>query len=241
MNQTALATAMKVEPQHITNWKARGMPPAQHAAAAAAVGVRIEELLGVSRGTGLGGGSLNEPPAAYLVSNRNKKRLTVREIVRAQSGGLLEAIPQVEGADLGFVETIEDVTDLVAVRVRGDGLSPVYDDGMVLVIKPGAPCAQFERVHITLVDGTRLCKKLLGMTDEVVVVSDFKSQEQRTIERTAVLRIDPIAFAYGSSFWQRGDSAHSSLPGVIGNTAPAHGDLAGGTSQLGDLEEASAP
>lgn len=48
MNQSQLAEAIKVEPQHITNWKSRGMPAAQHAAAARAVRMTVDELLGLT-------------------------------------------------------------------------------------------------------------------------------------------------------------------------------------------------
>ncbi len=44
MNQRQLADALDVRPQHVTNWKARGMPAAMHAAAAKVVRMSIEEL-----------------------------------------------------------------------------------------------------------------------------------------------------------------------------------------------------
>lgn len=58
LKQTQLAEALKVEPQHITNWKSRGMPAAQHAAAARAVRLSVDELLGMT------------PPSEYPLAHR---------------------------------------------------------------------------------------------------------------------------------------------------------------------------
>lgn len=45
MNQTEFAVAMGVLPQHVTNWKKRGMPPEHHRQAAKVVGITVDELL----------------------------------------------------------------------------------------------------------------------------------------------------------------------------------------------------
>lgn len=46
MDQTALAAAMGVQPQHITNWKRRGLPPAQLPLAAQVLRCSVDFLLG---------------------------------------------------------------------------------------------------------------------------------------------------------------------------------------------------
>ena len=45
LNQSRLAELMDVLPQHITNWKDRGLPPGQFVRAARAVGITVEQLL----------------------------------------------------------------------------------------------------------------------------------------------------------------------------------------------------
>lgn len=45
MNQTKFAREMGVLPQHVTNWKKRGMPPEHYRQAAKVVGITIDELL----------------------------------------------------------------------------------------------------------------------------------------------------------------------------------------------------
>lgn len=58
MNQSQLAAAIDVGPQDITNWKSRGMPSAKHAAAAQAVRLTVDELLGLT------------PPSEYPLAHR---------------------------------------------------------------------------------------------------------------------------------------------------------------------------
>jgi len=45
MNQTKFAEKMGVLPQHVTNWKKRGMPPEHYRQAAQVVGITIDALL----------------------------------------------------------------------------------------------------------------------------------------------------------------------------------------------------
>lgn len=46
MNQSALARLIGVLPQHITNWKSRGVPPEKYVALADALDCSMDELLG---------------------------------------------------------------------------------------------------------------------------------------------------------------------------------------------------
>lgn len=46
MNQSALARLIGVLPQHITNWKSRGVPPEKYVAIADALDCSLDELLG---------------------------------------------------------------------------------------------------------------------------------------------------------------------------------------------------
>jgi len=48
MNQVEFAAAMDTLPQHVTNWKRRGMPPEHHARAAKVLHWTIEQLLGLT-------------------------------------------------------------------------------------------------------------------------------------------------------------------------------------------------
>lgn len=46
MNQSALAARLGVLPQHVTNWKTRGLPAEQYQPIAEALGRSVDELLG---------------------------------------------------------------------------------------------------------------------------------------------------------------------------------------------------
>ncbi|KAA0911858.1 helix-turn-helix domain-containing protein [Pusillimonas sp. ANT_WB101] len=46
MNQSAFAARLGVLPQHVTNWKSRGLPAEQYQPIAEALGRSIDELLG---------------------------------------------------------------------------------------------------------------------------------------------------------------------------------------------------
>jgi hypothetical protein len=61
MNQSAFARKMRVSPQDVTNWKARGMPPEHHARAAEVTGHTIDELV---RGLAVSGAQAPAPPPA---------------------------------------------------------------------------------------------------------------------------------------------------------------------------------
>lgn len=47
-NQSQLADKLGVKPQHVTNWKTRGMPPEWHAPVARLFGRSVDELLGLA-------------------------------------------------------------------------------------------------------------------------------------------------------------------------------------------------
>lgn len=44
-NQAEFADAIGADKQHVTNWKARGFPPARYAKAAQVLGITVEELI----------------------------------------------------------------------------------------------------------------------------------------------------------------------------------------------------
>lgn len=73
MNQTEFAVEMGVLPQHVTNWKKRGMPPEHHRQAAKVVGITIDELLG-------------ETPPGRAPVNRPNDLSTAREVVTNVTG-----------------------------------------------------------------------------------------------------------------------------------------------------------
>jgi transcriptional regulator with XRE-family HTH domain len=75
-------------PQHITNWKRRGLPPEHHAAVAQALGISVDELLGISRDRA-GDEALTERERRLL----NAFRAASPEVKNAIEGAALMASP----------------------------------------------------------------------------------------------------------------------------------------------------
>lgn len=148
------------------------------------------------------GGSNTELPETYSDSPSNKKRLQVREWVKAGAGGAIESVPLPEGLDLGSVEHDEfSIDGLYALRMRGDGLSPAIDDGAVMVIANPPEIRALSRVLVTMRDGRRLVLKLLVPTEHSITVAELVSQRQHTIERGDVERIEWVRNVYDPPAW----------------------------------------
>lgn len=154
------------------------------------------------------------------------------EIVKASDGGRLERVNA--GKDeLGFVEMHGSPNGLVAIRVRGDGLSPTIDDGRILIISPGERCDPGEWVMLTLASGERMAKKLLILKADAAVLSDLATQEQRTIPFDEIESMEPITAVYSAKQWFPGDAAAVRGPSVFGDLdeAPAPSRKIGGPAR----------
>lgn len=204
-DQSSLARELGVDPQHVTNWKARGMPAERHAAMAQVLGISVDQLLGLKPLTpNVGGGSLNEPPGRYGVASQGAQstgRLQVSEVVRAQSGGQLVAIDASDDAPRGFVDIHQSHGDLLALRVRGDGLSPAIEDGEILIIDLAARPQAGERVLVRLTSGDRLCKRLLFERNDAISVADLGTKQISTLALADVQSMHPVSAVYSAHRW----------------------------------------
>ena len=90
LNQTELANALGVDPQHITNWKRRGMPPEYHAKSADALDWSVDELLGRDASKMLD----NDWPFPEIDARRIS-RMTRGEILQLQ-GVLIDKMAEIE-------------------------------------------------------------------------------------------------------------------------------------------------
>lgn len=147
------------------------------------------------------GSSASEPPAFYRASPQGQGgRLKVTEVLRAAPDGRL--MSHESGAALGFVELFELAPGAVAFRVRGDGLAPAIEDGEFLIVTPGAGCSPGQKIILELVDGSRLCKRLLFQRDDAVVVSDLASRQQATLQASEVRTMSPVRAVYSADHWR---------------------------------------
>lgn len=203
-DQTSLALKLGVDPQHITNWKNRGLPASRHAAVAKALGISVDQLLGIkplrqAAGPRVSGDSLINYDAASKHA-QSMGRLSVSETLRAELGGQL-ATTRGDDAPAGFIDVHQVTPGLLAVRVRGDGLSPAIEDGEILIIDAHASAQAGERVLLTLANGQRFCKRLLFERDDAVSIADLSTKQTTTIARADMVRIQPIIAVYSANRW----------------------------------------
>jgi transcriptional regulator with XRE-family HTH domain len=149
------------------------------------------------------------PPGGYALPP-TKKRLAVTAWVHTGAGGAL--VPQ-ERLDLGYVDVYPS-GDEYALRVRGDGLSPMADDGQVLIVsRTLAPVAN-GRALLTLRDGSRFCRRFLVQTDDSILTQDVVTGAPRTFERAEVELVERIVNVCDQGSW---------ISGVIADTPAAYG------------------
>jgi transcriptional regulator with XRE-family HTH domain len=90
LNQSQLAGLLDVDPQHITNWKSRGLPPEWHERMADVLDWSLDELLG-------------RPPTSTLSKDWPFPELDIRRIERLTQGELL----QIQGVVLDRLAELE--------------------------------------------------------------------------------------------------------------------------------------
>ena len=170
-------------------------------AIAHAMGLSVEQLKAGPHS----GGSAHEPSRSYDVPQKagfaGRRRIKVAEQVRALEGGRLRPV-DTPAAELGFVEVVSADSDMTALRVRGDALSPAVEDGELLIVRRGAGCGPGSKVLITLHSGERLCKRLLFERSDAITVADLANRAQSTIERKDMTGMEPIIAIYSADSWR---------------------------------------
>lgn len=151
------------------------------------------------------GRSLHEPrnPVYSLSEQNSKKRLRLKEWLRAGAdGGLTPVTPGEE--EVGFIDLDVAYTEgMYAVRIRGDGLSPVYDDGMVLVIAPSEAAGPLSRVLLTMTTGERRCARVVYEKDpQTITFADLVTGRFSTIDRAELAAIELIRSAQDAATWR---------------------------------------
>jgi phage repressor protein C with HTH and peptisase S24 domain len=116
---------------------------------------------------------------------------------------MLETVVQPAGARLGYVEVHQVYDGMMAIKVRGDALAPAVMDGEMLIVEMNTQCAPGDRVLIELVDGSRMCKRLMFERADAITVADMVTSGQMTFEREVVARMSPITAVYSVNRWHR--------------------------------------
>lgn len=127
-NQSKLAVALNVGPQHITNWKRRGIPYAELPNVCEIIGMSIDEYL---RRVGRLPKSQRKGYASAIIETKRVRLLSWHEV------GQINKLAQPKQGAGAFVTTTAEVgRDAFALRVIGDSMEPRIPDGSVVIIDP---------------------------------------------------------------------------------------------------------
>lgn len=145
---------------------------------------------------------LSQPISETGLTGTKYTRLKVREWVKAGAGGEIETAPQAKGVDLGHVDLDFPIElGAYALRVRGDGLHPVADDGTVLLIYPNTECRPRQRILVTMRNGRRFCGKLVELADDAVHATELTTRTPRTFDRGQVESVEWIRDILDVGVW----------------------------------------
>jgi hypothetical protein len=198
-----LAARLGVKPQHVTNWKARGLPADRHEAVAQVLGWTVDHLLH-------GGGAIAaEPPSpVYQAIERNVPMLDVRA-----SAGLGELRPEhdpiIGSLTLNSawvrdrLRSITSIDNLVTLIAHGDSMQPAFCDGSILLIDRGVRSVTVDGIYVLSMDNQLYVKRVTRRLPDgaLVVTSDNPAYARSIIEngdRSQVDVLGKVAWTFDS-------------------------------------------
>lgn len=219
MNQSLFAERLGVEPQHITNWKRRGMPPEWHARVAQVLGYTVDELLGlISEVRPIF--STKYPPAP------EEDEETLDAVAQPAAEGDM-TIPQFDtGGAMGFGFTLQDqpgvirrwvvspdwlqqnvhrITspkNLAIVTGFGDSMRPLYNPGDPLLVDRGITRAEIDGIYFFRVGGEGFVKRLQRIPTVDGMVLRAKSENSQYDSFDIVKEMDFEVFGRVVKAWR---------------------------------------
>jgi phage repressor protein C with HTH and peptisase S24 domain len=151
----------------------------------AATGESLEGFIGLTRRSG----APQEIPIAGIVPGHAVPLLGMAE---AGVGGFFDdgGYPTGHGWDEIAFPTLSD-DSVYALRVSGDSMMPLYRDGDVIIVSPGAQVHRDDRVVVRTAEGEVMAKTLIRKTSKELELGSFNPEHQ---SRTVALRdVDWIA------------------------------------------------
>lgn len=91
----------------------------------------------------------------------------------------------------GYLE-VESPSGSIAIRVRGDSMSPSIKDGWFVIIEPGAKLHIGEYALLKFKDGRKMVKELVFIRDDCYVVESVNGGGRITAMKTDLEGIEPI-------------------------------------------------
>jgi phage repressor protein C with HTH and peptisase S24 domain len=149
-------------------------------------------------------GSSDELSFAYSGSPKHSRGAPVTGVARIGEDGYFEQVPFDGKESDGWVPALTD-RPAYALRIKGDGLSPVIDSGQYLLVLPGSEPHPGERIVVAFKDGRRAIMKLLYQRADSLAVSRLGDGAQQTIEREAVAYVHAVFGTVEASHWKPDD------------------------------------
>lgn len=197
MNQAALAEALSIRQQSVQQWESGQSAP------------RLPNLRQIAT-------LLNAPGLlthgsdddAQLITFEGKPRSVTRTPVvgtaKLGDNGYYEVLSDAPGHGDGWVEGYTGDAQAYALRVRGDSMHPAIRHGSFVVVEPSGRCVTGEYVAIALVDGRKMVKELVFDRSDEIVVESVNGNHRRTIMRSEIESIHPVAAVISASKWRPG-------------------------------------
>ncbi|WP_020179974.1 helix-turn-helix transcriptional regulator [Methylopila sp. M107] len=126
-----------------------------------------------------------------------RKTVPLIGLAQAGDGGYFDdgGFPKGQGWDeIAFPDV--DREHAYALEISGDSMSPVFRDGDVVLVAPGAPVRRGDRVVVKTTEGEVLAKELARKTAKQVELRSLNAEHpDRTFATTEVLWIARIVWA----------------------------------------------
>lgn len=171
-NQRQLASKLDVEPGHVTNWKARGLPADRYKQVADLFRVSIDDLLG------------NGPTPIPITNNPDYPAiLRVRFKLSAGASGFAVEYQHNEGTPMVFSKgwyAKKGLTPdrLFAVTVSNESMKPGLNDGDIVVVNTESTTPKDSHVFAVNYEGELVIKRLIRDAGEWWLSSDNADQRR---------------------------------------------------------------
>jgi phage repressor protein C with HTH and peptisase S24 domain len=154
---------------------------------------------------------------AYAGLPKQSGMAKVTAIARVGEDGFFDE-ERFQGNAGGWVPAFSE-TPTYAVRIKGDSLAPAIENGVYLLVEPGAPVHNGERVLVNFKDGRKAIRKLLYERGGDLAVMLVTGGAQHTIEAAEVESVHPIFGIIEASRWK--SSLGEQAPSAAAPAEPA--------------------
>lgn len=218
MNQSAFARHLSVEPQHITNWKRRGLPAEMLPRVAKALNVTIEQVLGEAPFDSLGlsivdrlrvrnglsrlSNAPTEIDPEYAGQSRASKHVPVVGTAKLGEDGFYEEISDMTGGGDGHIEIATEDPNAYCLRVRGQSMFPAIRDGWYVLIEPNGTPREGEYVLLKLKDGRKMVKEFMYRRQGSVELMSVNGGVRLSFDNSEIEGMQPVGAVVSPSKWR---------------------------------------